>query len=749
MKKKLFIVLTILCLICLIFVACQPSIEDPNEDDNKDNVSIVIRGDTTQELSMGDIYKIVYRVVGSDVGVEFTSSDASVIEVDDFGNVSAVGAGSAVVTVSLKGDSSISKEVTFNVTKEFFYTKKGYIQGGYDLAPIDGSDIILLKGDQAIVVTSDCAENWYFACTFEPTGEYTNYDAQGRFGVGSFNIDDKTPIGDVMAWFGLYPINHRIRTYYPVVGGWRVLSGGADPIVKVLPDGQLVTCKTVKMELIRYGTMHYFTLTASDGTVAKYAYDCPSFDGVATRPGVFSQSPETYVYDYEVSTDMDVVMNKLNNFQAAEEISIDGLNDILYAGESYNLSSTVLPDATFDKSVTYSLSEEKAGVTITADGKLTIADSVSGEITVVATANSNNSVTATRTYSIMTILPSTSDILETGKIVGEAKVENDVISTSDKIESFIPLKVRGNSYSVSIAISNAKGNVGIKLTDNGYIHYADILVESGYKTMTILNGSTSENFTCSSANLTSCVLQIVRSGSKYGIIYNGRLIKVVNLDIEGDVYPVIYSDGQAIISDITVQNNADALEELEHTVGAFVNINSDGSYTLSQKNFGSSNDINWPPVNDFQNGLKSTQSFVGDFSIEFTLSDIKPMLSSGAYDSKVLVYLRTESKTASLQFVVKGTANAPKLTFCPNLDDATWEEYDMPDGIDLLSGSNRIKIVKQNDRVELYINNERVFESNTSLCFPDKWNDSTVFTPGIGSFSAGATISDIKFEEIN
>lgn len=749
MKKTLVFILLILSVICFAFVACDTTSDDPiNGDDN--NASIVIRGETTQELVMGGIYKIVYRVVGSEEGVEFSSSDPSVIEVDDFGNVSAVGAGTAVVTISLKGNSSISNKVTFNVTKEFFYTKKGYIQGGYDLAPIDDNpDIILLKGDQAIVVTSDCAENWYFACTFEPTGEYTNYDAQGRFGVGSFNIDEKTPIGDVMAWFGLYPINHRIHTYYPVVGGWRVLTGGADPIVKLLEDGKLATCNTVRMELIRYGTMHYFTLTASDGTIAKCAYDCPSFAGVATRPGVFSQSPETYVYDYEVSTDMDTVMNKLNTFQSAEEVTIDGIGNILYAGESYNLSATVLPDATFDKSVTYSLSEDVAGVTITADGKLTVASTASGEVTVIATANSDNSVQGRKTYTIMTILPSSSDILEIGKIVGNATVENDVVTTLENVESFIPFKLRGDAYSVSISISNAKGKVGIKLTDNGYIRYADILVDSSLKNMTVSNGATSESLTCSTSSLSSGVLQLVHNGSKYGIIYNGRLIKVLDLELEGDIYPVIYTTSQATISDIKVQNSSEALDNLAHTVGSFVKVNEDGSYTLIQKNFGSSNDINWPPVNDFQNGLKSVKTFVSDFSVEFTLSDIKPMLSSGAYDSKVLVYLRTESKTASLQFVIKGTASAPKLTFCPNLDDATWTEYDMPEGVDLLSGSNRIKVIKQNDRVELYINDVRVFESNASLCFPDKWNDSTEFTPGIGTFSAGATISDVKFEEID
>ncbi len=748
MKKALVFILLILSVICLIFVACDSPTEDPSPDVDV-FASIVIRGEKTQELTMGGIYKIVYRVVGSDDDVNFSSSDSSVIEVDDFGNVSAVGAGSAVVTLSLKGEPSVFETMTFNVTKEFFYNKKGYIQGGYDLAPVDGEDIILLNGNQAIVVTSDCAENWYFACTFEPTGEYTNYDGQGRFGVGSFNIDKNTPIGEVMAWFGLFPISQRLRQYYPVVGGWRVFTGAADPIMKVLPDGVNVICNTVKMELIRYGTMHYFTLTASDGTVAKYAYDCPSFDGISTYPGVFSQSPITYVYDYEVSTDLEDVMDKLNVFQTAESVTIDGISDTLYAGEAYSLLSTVLPDATFDKSVSYSLSESNEGVTLSSDGQLTIAKGVSGNITVIATANSDNSVKASRTYSIVELPTSSSDILETGKIVGEAIVENNVVTTSGNVESFVPFKVRGNEYTISFTISNASGNVGIRLTDNGYIRYSDILVNVGYKTMTINSGSSGESFTCSTASLSECTLQIVRSGSRYGIIYNGSLVKIADIDIEGDVYPVIYACSQATISDIKVVGNAELLKSFEHTLGAFVKDNGDGSYTMISKNFGSSGDINWPPVNDFQNGLKSSKSFIGDFSIEFTLSDIKPMHSSGAYDSKVLVYLRSESKTASLQFVIKGTANAPKLTFCPNLDDATWEEYEMPEGVDLLNGENRIKVVKQNDRVELYINDERVFESNTSLCFPDKWDDNTVFTPGIGTFSAGATISDVKFEEIN
>ena len=722
MKKKLLALLAVICMLCACaFIACNPS-ESTNESSSAPTPTMMLglRSPDTVDLQVGELFKIVYVVKGTDQGVAFESSNESVLKVDDFGNIDAIGAGQAIVTLSLKEDPSITQQITFNVTKSFFINKVGFKNGSLNLEN-EGDGLIEILGDQAQVLVSEYGEQWYFKCRIVHTGQYTNFDGQGRWGVGSFNVTDSLPIGEVMAWFGMKPHFLRGREFVPFVGGWRVQTAGQDPELKVFEDDHAMNCKNsgAVLELIRYGTMHYFTVTAN-GEVAKYAYDCPAYAGVPTYPGIFSQNQILEVYDFEASSNEDFVWEKLNNFQRAEQVAINGVGEKLVAGEKYQLTSTVLPTTTFDKSVTYSLKETVNGVSLSENGALELSESASGQITVVVTANSNGEVKDEKTYTIISNPTSTSTVVNTGLAIGNATENNGTVTLSGN--AYMPLIGKGENWAVTFTLSttSTSGKVGLIATQNGFFNYSYValnLVSGAERKASLgVSGATAKTFTYASdaSSTEALTITVVKKGSEYFYIVNGVMRAKEIIALEGELTPVIYTQGaEATVTEVAYTTDIEEIISAhKYTVGAYVKENN-GVYTLASKNFGNAGDMNWPPVNGYANGIKSTTTFTSSqkFSIEFTIDNVKPMEVGNGYDGKILVYLRSETRTASIQFVIKGKVGSPEVFFCPNLNDATWIEYPMVEGVDLLNGANTIKIVKNFDAIEVYINGNRVFEA--------------------------------------
>lgn len=758
MKKLLIILLSVLLVVsAFALVACdteQPT-PDPTPTPSGSDMKLVVHGEKELELDIGDMYKITFSTKGTTQGVSYVSSDPTIVAVDDYGNLELKAVGTATITVALVEDPSIKEVISVKVSKTFFYDSLGLKNGDFNVAYED-QGLVQINGGQTQMLVTECGQYWYFKVNLEHTGKYTNDDAQGRFGVGSFYVTDATPIGEVMAWFGFKPDRIYQSTFIPYVGGWRVASGGNDPEINIpvtpATKRNQMDCsgsKGATMELIRYGSTHYVTITG-ENCVAKYVYECPSLEGKDTYPGVYSQQQIINVWDFSVSTDMDVIMSKLNAFQTAESISMDGIGDTLVAGQAYNLSATVLPSITFDKSVTYELAKAIDGVTL-ANGVLTVADNASGEIVVKATSNSNTDVSVSKTYNVIAKPQSTSAIFDTGMVIGNAVVADDGFTADGTQTTYVPLIAKGTKWSVTFTVNDraADGTIGLLAATNGCFDYVDFAI-SGNGMAYGAFGDTSTSFAMLSGNAAagSVKLQIVRDGNAYYVIVNDRLIKKVSVAIaEAELTPVLYADCAATISDVAVVTDGNAIDQAlatyAYTVGAYVGVNGE-SYVLAAKSFDGTGDINWPPVNDYDNGIKSTTTFKGDFTIEFIVSDLKPMLSGSEYDSKLLVYLRSESTTASLQFVIKGTAATPTLAFCPNLNDATWTEYAI-EGINLLEGSHTIKVEKHSNKVKLWIDGERVFSDNQGMFNNGYWSDSTAFTPGIGTFKCGATISNVSF----
>ncbi len=747
MKKPLSILIALVmgCSVA-VMAAC-------NNSGGKEAAGLIrLRSEQDQKMNVGDTYKLVYDAKYNDKNVkdevQFKSSDENVVKVDEYGNMEAVGAGSAVVTLSLKQDETINAKVFCEVTKSFFMTKAGYSNGDVDPLTADVEGWVHIKaGTQTQLLVNECSENWYFKTKIEHTGD-TGADSSGRWGIGSFLVDKSHAIGDVMAWFGFQPTNHSEKKYTPYVGGWKVQTGGMDAEIQITQQ-PLENADFAVMEIIRFGTEHYCTVTVGS-QVAKYVYSCPAFDGVATYPGVYSQRQRLYISEFEATSNLEEVVAKLNNFQKAESVVINGVSSGLEQGETYNLVATVLPETTFDKGVKFTLKEAVEGVSITENGALTIGAEATGEVTVVATATSSDA-NVERTYAIKAKAQSAHAIVDTNKAVGASDKyslsETAVTYEANSGKVYLPLNATAEKWAVSYETNLTSGRFGLLGATNGMCDYVAMEVGANKLTYGAMTEAKDEIAVNTSATNT---VTFVRDGSFYYTVVNGRLVERFYNAMNGATTPVLYTDGAVgTINNLTLVTDGTAVDgiiaQYPHTVGAYVTDNGEGSYTIAKKSFGAQSDIDWPPVNNYENGLKFAQTVTGDFTMEFTMSGFDPMTVNGEIDAKVLVYLRSESKTASLQFCFKQNAgdSAVRITFCPNLNDATWNEYTH----DCLNSFNQpvaVKVVKKADCAELYINGERVFADISGMNNNGFWTESTPFTPGIGTYRCGVTLSNVS-----
>ena len=133
-----------------------------NNSGGKEAAGLIrLRSEQDQKMNVGDTYKLVYDAKYNDKNVkdevQFKSSDEKVVKVDEYGNMEAVGAGSAVVTLSLKQDETINAKVFCEVTKSFFMTKAGYSNGDVDPLTADVEGWVHIKaGTQTQLLVNEC-----------------------------------------------------------------------------------------------------------------------------------------------------------------------------------------------------------------------------------------------------------------------------------------------------------------------------------------------------------------------------------------------------------------------------------------------------------------------------------------------------------------------------------------------------------------------------------------------------------------
>ncbi len=754
-KKVLCVGLAAATVFSLALAACTPSDDGGGDNSSSDQPAIRLRSSDEQELKVGENMTIVYSTANTDEGVTFTSSDEEVVTVSAYGEVEAVGVGEATVTLALVEDSTVTASVHYTVTKNFFMDENGYRNGSVDLSAQDEGTVTISSG-QAQILVNDPGYTWYFSTHIDHEGVAAG-DSAGGWGVGSFLVNAAYPIGDVMYWYALRrsgDADHAQLWY----GGWRYDASVSASHEELVTDELIDISNGVDFTIIRSGITHYMILEyVEDGETKtiKHSYDVPLFETHETYPGVFGQNQMLTVTNYESSSDPEVVSEKLSEFQLAESVEINVLDDRLVKGESYNLTATVLPSYTIDKGVTYSLESPADGVSLT-DGVLTVAeDSTATEVTVIATATSDTTVTDSHTYTIVERQPSSGTLFDTFMAIGDITVQGESATASG--EAYLPLQTEGENWYVEATVdTSAIGTeVGIMSASAGYtyrssfgVSYANaracaaVYTELGGEQETI-TAAANGLLASDSAN----TLGLLKQGDTLTLFINGKMIDRFT-GYEGATMPVLYTGGAAEFTSVSVTTDESEIEALLEAnpffTGAYVTRN-DNVYDLAAMDFGSANDMNWPPVNDYQNGLKYSQSLTGDFEISFEMSNVNPLVQgNGTIDAKILVYLRSETTTCSLQFVIKEYDGEVGVKFVANLNDNSWTEYDIPaiEGLDILNGTTQVRIVRTDAGVELYLNGTRVFEDENFMNNSSYWNETTVSTPGIGAFLCGVTITN-------
>lgn len=732
---------------------------DNSEESSQKESSIKLKSAEIQRLKIGEEMTIVYIVDGNkEVG--FTSFDTNIATVDDYAGVRGISEGETDIRIYLIEDETDYVDVHFVISKPFFLYEKGYYNGLVDYSKED-EGIVKAKGDQVQMLVNECGENWYFKTTLKRTGSANN-DTVGRWGVGSFLVDKTHPIGNTMFWYGFRrPSSGKDNDVTAYYGGWRYAPGvlteeyDIDPFVKDASSGVDVT-------IIRKGKLHYFYWDTHEDKIIKFVQSVDGFDGLETYPGVYSQNQLLDVTNFEASNDIDIVNQKLDEFQQVESIDINCIDNRLINGNTYQLSTTVYPEIAPNKDVTYSLYSDYPGISVTEDGLLTIDKGVNSEFRVVAVSKNNKNAKQTKKF-VAIDEPNKSGVINTSLI----KSEDDssmLVDSADNLISFnygnnyVPLNVSGKywvtSFKANITnIIDGKGEIGLLSSHLGYMQYFKF-------GLNLNNLSEQRNLIChelgsvdttyltytrdNEMNLnTEISITIVRKDNVHYVIVNDKLLRSFESSLVGSI-PVIYSNNvTATIKDITSTSGSvfvnSALSGYEFYTGGYVNKSGD-TYDINTMDI-TGGDKNWPPMNNYVNGLKNVKALKGDFDMGCTISNLSPY-GNNELDSKILFYLKSEITTASIQIVIKGTKDNPIYTLCINYDDATWDEYELDSYHINFNDPFSIKIEKRVDRCRIFINGISIMDGDKALLNDNyDWSNETIMTPGFGTFRLGMRIS--------
>lgn len=747
-------------------LACAPQGEGKDTSSQETSVKqtiIDLRSATNQKLKVGEEMTIVYLLKDSKKEVGFRSENESVATVDDFGGVTGVGEGETDIIVYVIGDESDSVKVHFTVKKSFFVYSKGLYNGQVDFSSED-EGLVKAKGDQVQMLVNEKGQQWYFKAHIKRTGS-ANGDTGGRWGVGSFLVDKDHPIGNNMFWFGFRrPGGGADMDVTPYYGGWRYAKNLLQNETDIDSSFTYDATNGVDVEIIRSGKMHYFTWTTevAGHEKVKMGYSVPFFEDQDTYPGVYSQNQLLDVTDFSSSSDPSFINEKLDEFQKAESLDINCIDNRLINGKTYQLSSTVLPEVTPNKSVSYSLTKEVSGVSLTEDGSLTIEKGFTGEFRVTAFAKNNPLAKQTKKFQAIDEPAKGDDYINEGMV----KLDRGSKASGRSIEvasgnNYVPLNAKGSSWVASIQVSGLDGQkegiLGILSAQDGYMDYFQnaFSYDLSSNARNLLSKRLGEeSYSMAYARAASALagktyeMTVIKQGDKQYVAVDGKLLGVYDAPL-GETTPVVFANG--VPAKITVANLKVGEEEASSALKAHRfftggNVEKSGDvYDLAAMDF-SRSDMNWPPVNGFANGVKVKEVMEGDFDVSFRLSNLSPLESGGKLDGKVLVYLDSSNPTCSLQLVIKGTKDNPTYALCPNYDDATWQEYSLSGyGIDF-SKEVEVKIEKREEGCKVYFNGVSVLEGSPALANNGDWDVNRPMIPGIGTFRCGARLSNPKIE---
>ncbi|MBQ7276675.1 MAG: InlB B-repeat-containing protein [Bacilli bacterium] len=193
---KRFIKIMFVAIIALfVLVACDNDNPTPNEA----TVKLV---DEISELKLKEKYQITYTVEnGTEASVEYSSSDDSIAEVDEFGEVVARKAGEVVITVkvNLLDGSVITKELKITVPENDEF-KVTFNLGGGSIAGNNDGYVVLKKGS-----------NYTLPIPTKDKSKFLGWSFTGSTDYVTELTDVKENVTVKANWISLYEISYELN----------------------------------------------------------------------------------------------------------------------------------------------------------------------------------------------------------------------------------------------------------------------------------------------------------------------------------------------------------------------------------------------------------------------------------------------------------------------------------------------------------------------------------------------------------
>lgn len=343
----------------------------------------------------------------TDYGVNYTSSASNVAEVSQQGIVSAVAPGTATITAAI---GTVHTSVTVTVTEA---TAVQELAISYQIVR-DGKTVTT----GTITQDAEISALPYDKIKLTPT---LNGDATDREIV--FTMDNDSVSSGLAEWYGTtWQTNSKeMRTQditystanknaivqlNPRRGGTVTVSATAAgaslhftvniteiPVTSIVIGGEdtVQAGKTLQLSAAAQpanATLNKVIWSSSDTSVATV-----DDNGLVTalQPGTFTVTVKSYSYP-NVTTSKEITVTEVK----AQEILLSRSTATVQVGKTLALSATILPANTVDKTVTWSSSSNAAAV----DENGTVTGTSVGTATIVATANSNPSITAVCTVTV-------------------------------------------------------------------------------------------------------------------------------------------------------------------------------------------------------------------------------------------------------------------------------------------------------------------------------------------------------------
>lgn len=351
---------------------------------------ITIQGSSNLSMKVKDTKKLTYTAMPSDTSkytVEWSSSDSKVVTVDSNGNITAVGAGKADITVKIK-ENDVSAKVTVTVEEETIEPTK--VELSKTSLTMTEGDVTTLSATVSPTNATDKTVTWSSNNTSVAAVANGSVTAKK---AGTANITVKTANGKTATCKITVNAKEIAVTGITINNSTLNLKKGNTAALTATVSPSNATKKT-----ITWSTSNSAVATVSNGTVTAVGA------GTAT---ITAKTENGKTVTCKVTVTEDVVPTS---------VSLDKTTASVKKGETVTLTATVTPTNAVNKTVTWSSSN--TSVATVNNGIVT---AVKGG-TATITAKTSNGKTACCTITVIEdILPESVRVTRTDISVEEGK----------------------------------------------------------------------------------------------------------------------------------------------------------------------------------------------------------------------------------------------------------------------------------------------------------------------------------------